>query len=84
MEEAIDEGPILRRDVYPAREHVEIDRVLDPLVRSQTLLRVLIETKDQGAWAEGFQPDPDEFTFTYYVVHPLLKHLVLQQQGLCS
>lgn len=80
LEPGIDAGPIiLRRDIRPPRG-IEIDRVLDPLVRARVLIEVLATRGETGSFPEGTRDSAG--AETYHVIHPVLKHLALWRCGL--
>jgi methionyl-tRNA formyltransferase len=55
---------------------MDVDRVYDAAIRADLLVRVLRQHADAGAAEASLQQDPNEGT-TYYVIHPVLKHLAL-------
>ena len=77
----IDTGPVLARRQYPVPQGIDIDYVLDPLVRADTLAHVLAHRVKTGEWPEaGHVYDDDGETF--HKIHPVLKHLALRRSGL--
>lgn len=75
FEEGIDEGPVLYKNEYFIKEqNVDFDYVLDPLVRTKTL----IEFFQKNQLKPIKQTEEDEST-TFYIVHPLLKHMSIIQ-----
>ena len=69
LEDGIDEGPILYRKKYEIKQQVDFDYVLDPLVRTKTL----IEFFKHGEVNLTKQKDHEDAS-TFYIVHPLIKH----------
>ena len=78
FEEGIDEGPVLYKAEYQIKEkNIDFDYVLDPLVRTKTLMEFLksniISQTDQNH---------NEDSSTFYIIHPLLKHIsILNHNG---
>ena len=83
LDSRIDTGPILLRRSYRVPKGVEVDRVLDPLVRSDVLRQVLIERLRCGDFPAG-TPSAGEAAETFHVIHPVLKHLALRRCGLAE
>lgn len=70
FEEGIDEGPILYKKKYQIEEKgIDFDYVLDPLVRTKTL----VEFFKQGK-LELNKQTKNESASTFYIVHPFIKH----------
>jgi methionyl-tRNA formyltransferase len=80
MREEIDAGSVLLRRKYDVLPGVEIDRVLDPVVRADTLMSVLAQRSETGAYPKG--EIIEQGARTYFVIHPVLKHLALRRSGL--
>ena len=71
LEEDIDKGPILYRQEFKISEkNIDFDYVLDPLVRTKTLIE-FFKTKEIKPKSQI--DDTDETMF--YIIHPVLKHL---------
>lgn len=71
LDEKIDEGPILYKANYEFKERgIDFDYVLDPLVRTKTLINFF-----QNNELSEMQQNQSEDTTTFYIIHPLLKHL---------
>ena len=71
FDEGIDEGPILYRKEYQLKEkEIDFDYVLDPLVRAKTL----VEFFKKGQLNLTIQKGDEELS-TFYIIHPLLKHI---------
>lgn len=81
LDEGIDTGPVLARLREAPTHHVDIDRIFDPCLRAELLTKVLAEYKSTGVFPEE-QVSASEDAMTYFVIHPVLKHLVLRRQGL--
>lgn len=71
FDEGIDEGPILYKNNYKIYEkNIDFDYVLDPLVRTKALLEFL----DSGEIFPQKQENKEKVN-TFFIIHPLLKHL---------
>jgi methionyl-tRNA formyltransferase len=69
--EGIDEGPILYQQEFKIKEKgIDFDYVLDPLVRAKTLVEFF-----QAKKLVPVQQDDSEESSTFYIIHPLLKHI---------
>ena len=81
MDSGIDTGPVLARRQYPVPQGIDIDYVLDPLMRADTLVHVLTQRAQTGDW-----PDTEYFSASdgeiFHKIHPVLKHLALRRTGL--
>lgn len=72
----IDGGPIIQRHRLPpppVRE--QIDHVFDSAARAQVLVSVLKDWQRTGTW--HFESVDNKGGNTYYVIHPVLKHLAI-------
>lgn len=80
LTERIDHGPVIRSKRYPPpTDGTTIDYVYDPEIRSDLLLEVLEEYQRSGTLDATDQP-PEQGE-TYYIVHPVLKHLAILACG---
>jgi len=71
FEEGIDEGPVLFRKEYEIFEKgIDFDYLLDPLVRTKTLIEFLKTKK-----INPIKQDDDKEASTFYIIHPILKHI---------
>ena len=71
----IDTGTIVARRRYPAPPpDVDIDYHYDSAIRAHLLCQVVASWRAAGCFVETIEQDPDVGA-TYYVVHPVLKHL---------
>lgn len=76
LEEKLDAGSIICEDKFPLPpSDVNIDYIYEPYVRSQVLVQALRQYKEQGAFAVCQQPQKE--AETYYIIHPVLKHLAM-------
>jgi methionyl-tRNA formyltransferase len=79
LDAAIDTGPILRRKRYPVPPPgADVDYYYDSAIRADLLAEVLTD------WAATHNfPDPVEQTpergKTFYIIHPVLKHVALNR-----
>lgn len=80
LNEGLDTGPVLSRRTFPLPSGIDIDRIYDPAIRADLLADVMEIKVSSGDFPEAIQPDePGE---TYFVIHPVLKHLALKSCGL--
>lgn len=81
----IDTGPIVARRIYPRPPAgIDIDLVFDPSIRADLLVRVLSSYASTGV-LEPLVTQDSAVGQTYYVIHPVLKHLAIldiEKQGL--
>jgi methionyl-tRNA formyltransferase len=80
MNEQIDEGPIVARESYrPPDDPETIDLYYDPWIRARLLVDILTQYQQDGDLSE--QPQRPTEGETYFIIHPVLKHIaVLQSQ----
>jgi methionyl-tRNA formyltransferase len=73
----IDRGPVLdaMRAELPA-DRLLLDRIYDPAIRARLMVRLMKRYAETGELPERPQSSEDEAT-TYYVIHPVLKHIAL-------
>ncbi|MFT3733890.1 MAG: formyltransferase family protein [Rhodocyclaceae bacterium] len=77
LDEQIDTGPVLMRRHYaPPHSGMNVDSLYDSAIRADMLVRVLQEYVGSGQWPRAADPS-GESSRTYYVIHPVLKHLAL-------
>lgn len=75
MDDGIDTGAIVMRAWYNPAEGVEIDRVMDPVLRADLLARIFEYYAKNGSYP-SVAPQP-AFE-SHYVIHPVLKSLSLR------
>lgn len=76
MNEEIDEGAIVARETYPPPTEPEtLDLYYDPWIRAQLLVDVFRTYREEGTLPET--PQDASAGETYYIVHPVLKHIAL-------
>ncbi len=76
LDKGIDTGQIISRQHYPLPPSgMDVDHVFDNAIRADTLVRVLLAFSKNGALTPESTETGAEKTF--YVIHPVLKHLVL-------
>ena len=80
LNEGIDTGAVIRRRKYQAAYGVDIDCLVDPLVRADLLVEVLSERLADGKFPDGDQISGEHTTFQ--VIHPVLKHIAMRRYGL--
>jgi len=77
FEEGIDEGPVLYQNKYKIKEKgIDFDYVLDPLVRTKTLVEFFTNNK-----VAPIKQDKKGDTSAFYIIHPLLKHIAILQHN---
>lgn len=77
LDARIDTGSILTRRSYPAPDRsIDIDRVYDASIRADTLARLMRDYAAAGSFAPPSPQRKDEGA-TYFVIHPVLKHLAI-------
>jgi methionyl-tRNA formyltransferase len=79
LTEQIDSGPILLRRTFPApAERVGIDHIFDSAARAKVLVEVLQSYSTAGDWDAALENRGGD---TYYVIHPVLKHIAIMARG---
>jgi methionyl-tRNA formyltransferase len=77
LDRTIDTGPILARRQYPRPPAgMDVDHCYDPAIRADLLVRIMEGFATEGALPAGTQQSATEGR-TYYVIHPILKHIAL-------
>ena len=72
----IDCGPILLRKKFPApKDRQEIDYVYDSQARADVLIETLKNYLKTNNWE--FELENNQGGETYYIIHPVLKHLAI-------
>lgn len=80
LNEAIDSGPILLRKKFPPPADPEkIDHVYDSAARAKVLVDVLTKYKASKKWE--FDLPNNEGGETFYIIHPVLKHIAILSRG---
>lgn len=76
LTEQIDSGPVICRKKYPPpTQREQIDHVVDSEVRADVLIETLRSFQRTGEWR--FELEENSGGETYYVIHPLLKHIAI-------
>lgn len=74
MTESLDEGPIISRRTFPPPEDPRtLDLVYDPWIRARVLVEDLSRYRENGELHS--EPQPSTEGETYFIIHPLLKHV---------
>ena len=77
MNADIDAGPVLARRRFPAPpDRGQVDHLHDAAARALVLCDTLHAFVRTGNWADA-TPDTSEAARTFYVIHPVLKHLAV-------
>lgn len=72
----IDSGPVLiRRKFDPPRDPRQIDHLYDSAARARVLMETLRRHVETGSWQ--FELPENSGGETYYIIHPLLKHVAI-------
>jgi methionyl-tRNA formyltransferase len=79
LDEGIDTGPIIARDWYRPIFGVDIDLIMDPVVRADLLVNLLSHYLAHKQFPSTEQSGASE---NFFVIHPVLKHLALRRAGL--
>lgn len=78
LNEQLDEGDILAQETYTLDDKtVDIDYVFEPFTRAETLVKALKEYGEKGEFHTKEQPKDGN---TYYIIHPVLKHIAMLQR----
>lgn len=76
LSEGIDEGEIITQATFPVPEEmVNVDYIYEPYIRSQVLMKAIGQYLEMGELLSSGQNM--EGAETYYIIHPLLKHLAI-------
>ena len=76
LDRRIDGGDVLETKRYPApHDRSTIDHEYDPSIRADLLVRVLARHAATGRW--DAQPQAEDESRTYFIIHPVLKHLAI-------
>lgn len=77
----IDTGPILKRQTYQTPPAwMDVDLVYDGAIRADLLCQVIVQYQNQGHLVPTVT-QKSENSRTYYVIHPVLKHIALLSIG---
>jgi len=80
MGEEIDCGPVLLMREFPAPENRQaIDHIYDSGARSKVLIETLQKYLERGDWE--FELPANTEGETYYIIHPVLKHIAILAKG---
>ena len=74
MDEGLDTGDIVYQRIFSKPEHFFVDEVYDPYIRSETLMDIL---KKNILEKNEFKKQKPSEGNTYYIIHPVLKHIAL-------
>lgn len=73
MDEGLDTGPIIYQKIFSKPDHKYIDEIYDAHIRSETLIDILKSNLLQEV-KFGVQNSDGE---TYFIIHPVLKHIAI-------
>lgn len=74
MDEKLDTGDIILQKKFSMPTHPFVDQVYDPHIRSETLIEIL---KNNLIESEDFIKQNSEKGNTYFIIHPVLKHIAI-------
>ena len=74
MEEGLDTGKIIYQKTFEKPDHQYVDEIYDPYIRSETLIEIL---KKDLIEKENFTEQDLAESETYYIIHPVLKHIAI-------
>lgn len=75
MNKGIDKGDIISQKLYEVPKNINIDNIYDPYIRAELLYDVIKDYIESGEIKSSAQ-DVNSGE-TYYVIHPILKHLAI-------
>jgi methionyl-tRNA formyltransferase len=80
LSEEIDSGPVLlRREFPPPANRQAIDHIYDSGARAKVLVETLKNYMKCGGWE--FELPANIGGETYYIIHPVLKHIAILDKG---
>lgn len=80
LNEEIDCGPVLLRQKFPPPENRQtIDHIFDSGARAKVLVEALKRYLEHGRWE--FELTDNTGGETYYIIHPVLKHIAILGRG---
>jgi len=74
MDEKLDTGEIIHQKKFDKPNHQFVDEVYDPHIRSETLIDIL---QNNILKKEDFREQNPEEGETYFIIHPVLKHITI-------
>ena len=79
LDVGIDTGPVVGRKIYPTPPPgIDVDYVYDSAIRADLLAEVMMAYTECGRFPSlASQEEQEEKGRTYYVIHPVLKHIAL-------
>ena len=66
---------LVRRKFRAPKDRTQIDHIHDSKVRAKVLIETLLEYCKSGKWI--FDPENNLNGQTYYIIHPVLKHIAI-------
>lgn len=80
LSEEIDSGPVLLRKKFPLPKNRQaIDHIYDSGARAKVLVDTIQKYLNCGDW--GFELTANTGGETYYIIHPVLKHIAILGDG---
>ncbi|MFX0545232.1 formyltransferase family protein [Roseovarius sp. S1116L3] len=81
LDPGIDTGPVVLRQKYSMPDkHMDVDQLYDAAIRADTMCRTLAHFAQQRAVSAQLEQCADQGR-TYFVIHPILKHIALLSLG---
>ena len=74
MQEGLDTGPIIYQRKFQKPNHIFVDEVYDPHIRSETVIDVLKNNRLEKDLQKEQDPNEGE---NYFIIHPVLKHIAI-------
>jgi len=74
MDEKLDTGDIIFQKIFEKPNHIFVDEIYDPTIRSETLVEVLQKDLLNNTSSKKQDPNKGE---TYFIIHPVLKHIAI-------
>jgi len=81
LNEDLDQGNIIARTKMSPIKGIDLDYVLDPLLRAYVLIQALDVIASKKTGGKALVQNPTDGN-TYQVIHPVLKHIALKKLGL--
>lgn len=79
MTPGLDNGDVIAEKRFPMpQKGIDIDYIYDPYIRAEVLVEAVEKYLEKGSFEGRKQQDQDERT--YYIAHPVLRHIVRLMQ----
>ena len=74
MDQTLDTGDIIFQKKFEKPSHPYLDEIFDPYIRSETLVELI---KINKLSSSNFTKQNVTDGETYYIIHPVLKHIAI-------